>query len=158
NPHPELKDHDEYRQQALQQLRAARKAGHLTGSLDLQQLAQQAGAFARFGDPVRLLEVEGQTIQTLAATLEKQNYGWLAWLLRQQPAQGPPLLVNAVRYFFRRAVEEDCELFQGLAFAQLEKLSQDQEQGFACLGAALQQQGERLEQLLDHVQTIVVES
>ena len=54
NPHPELKDQDNYCRQALKQLQTARKAGHLQGSLDAEALARQAGGFARFGDPVRL--------------------------------------------------------------------------------------------------------
>jgi len=59
------------------------------------------------------------------------------------------LLIVAVRYFFRRAVEEDAQLFQGLAFAQLEAIKNDQEKGFASLHAVLQQHGHRLEEILD---------
>src|SRR5262249_37665483 len=57
------------------------------------------------------------------------------------------------RYFFRRHVEEDRELFQGLAFAQLETLQESQEQAFAGLNRALVEQGERVEQLLLDVQS-----
>src|SRR5712692_7447080 len=69
---------------------------------------------------------------------------------------GPPLLVIAVRYFFRREIESDRELFQGLAFAQLERLGQRQEEGFAALDDDLTQHGQRVEGLLQSVQDVVV--
>ena len=58
------------------------------------------------------------------------------------------LLVVAVRYFFRRAVETDRELFQGLTFVQIEGLGQAQEAGFAALAEVLAQHGQRIEELL----------
>jgi hypothetical protein len=82
----------------------------------------------------------------------------LAWLLAQRPRQGTPVLLAGARYFFRRAVEDDAKLFQGLAFARLEGLGEAQEQGFASLSAALTQQGERLEELLGGVQAVVAQT
>jgi serine/threonine protein kinase len=149
----------EFRQECLRQLRAARKAGFLTaGKLEPRELAQQAGAFARFSDPQTVLQTESQALEQMADELRQAGYGGLAHLVSLRPDQGPPLLVTAARYFFRREVEADRELFQGLTFAQLENLSQHQEAGFAALGDALAEHGRRLEELLQDVQTVVVET
>src|SRR5262249_60234545 len=73
-----------------------------------------------------------------------------------RPQRGAPLLVLAARSFFRRAVETDAALFQGLAFAQMEQLQRGQEEGFRSLHGALAEQGERLERVLGEVYAAVV--
>ncbi len=149
----------EFRQQALRQLQAARKAGILTaGQLSPRDLARQAGAFARYADPNRLLDAEWQLVEGIAAEVRQQGHGTLAHFLALRPSQGLPLLVTAARYFFRREVETDRELFQGLAFAQMERLAQSEEAGFAALSEALADQGRHLEELLADVQEVVVET
>ncbi|HEX4611135.1 MAG TPA: WD40 repeat domain-containing protein, partial [Urbifossiella sp.] len=76
------------------------------------------------------------------------GYPALAALVALRPASDPtaaPLLAVAVRYYFRRSVEEDPKLFQGLAFAQLERLGKAQEDGAAQLAALMSRYVERLE-------------
>jgi serine/threonine protein kinase len=149
----------EFRQQCLRELRAARKSGLLLqGSLNPNELARQAGTFARFGDPQSLLDAEAQTLDQVADELRRADCGTLAHLVALRPAQGLPLLVVAVRYFFRRELETDRELFQGLAFVQLEGLGQSQEAGFASLADALAQHEERLGQLLTEVREVLAET
>ncbi len=145
------------RQKCLQELRAARKSGLLTtGALHPQELVEQTAAFARFSDPQNLFDAEGRIIEGMARELEDAGYSNLAQLITQHPRDGRPLLVIAARYFFRRAVEENAKLFQGLAFAQLERLGKEQEEVFASLHALFSQQGKRLEDLLADVQTKVI--
>jgi serine/threonine protein kinase len=159
-PFPGIDGKKNFRQQCLRELQAARKAGVLTGgSLNPQELAREAGSFARFGDPQSLLDAEMRIVTDLAGELQQQGYGNLGWLLGQRPGQGLPLIVIAVRYFFRRAVETDQQLFQGLTNAQLgdalqqmKKLDESQTAGFAGLGDALDKYGAQLEQLLSGVQ------
>src|SRR5262249_41969177 len=60
-PLAELQGKTAYRQACLQELRAANKAGLLTGgTLDPAELARDAGAFARFNNPQALLEAEAR--------------------------------------------------------------------------------------------------
>jgi hypothetical protein len=148
----------EFRQQALQQIQSARKAKLLSGTLAPQELARQAGALARFADPTRLLDAEWQLVDQVAGEVRQAGFGTLAHFLALRPPQGMPVLVTAVRYFFRREVETDRQLFQGLAFAQMEHLAQAEEAGFASLSEALSQQGERLEEMLGDVRIVVVET
>ncbi len=158
-PIPELANKTAFRQRCLQELRAARTHGHLTrDSLEPRQLAAHTADFARFADPVGQVEAEWRTVAALAQEIEQGGCPALGWLLKQRPQQGQPLLVVAVRYFFRRAVEEDPRLAQGLAFAKMEALGKAQEQGFAALAAALAQQGSRLEELLGDVKEVVVKT
>jgi serine/threonine protein kinase len=156
---PVSADGEAFRRKCLKELREARKSKMLTvGVLPLRELAEQTGAFARFNDPLKRLDAEWRLIEDMAQVLKEAKYDQLSLLLRQRPAQGTSLLVAGARYFFRRAVEEDQKLFQGLAFAQMERLSQAQEQGFAALNAVMVQQGQRLEELLADVHTIVIET
>jgi serine/threonine protein kinase len=157
-PLPDVAGKLQFRRQCLRELQAARKDGLLTGGpLRPDDLARKAGEFARHADPEALLAAEAQALGTVADLLRLQGHGNLAWLVAQKPEQGPPLLVVAVRYFFRREVEIDRELFQGLAFTRLATLSQSQEQGFAALAEALDRQGQRLEDLLLDVHNLLLD-
>src|SRR5262245_20540120 len=62
-PLAELQGKDRFRQACLQELHAAGKAGLLHGgALDTAELARRAGAFARYNDPQRLLDVENTAL------------------------------------------------------------------------------------------------
>ena len=136
----------------LEELRDARRAGLLAGSpLSSKALAGQAAKLTRFGDPKRLLDAEWQLMNGVADELGRSGYGNLGRLLASRPAEGTPLLVLAVRYFFRRAVEEDPKLFQGLAWASWEQIGQAQERGFARLGEALAEQQQLLDRRLSQL-------
>jgi hypothetical protein len=159
-PLGELSGHgEEFRKLALTELRAARKVGLLTsGRLSPQALAEQAGHLATFGDPALLMGAQVQSLEALAEEVRQTGYATLAHFLTLRSRDDAPLLVLAVRYFFRRAIEEDRELFQGLAFAQLERLAEGQERGFAALAAVLTGHGSRVEEALASVQAVVVQT
>jgi uracil-DNA glycosylase family 4 len=158
-PLAELHGKAAFRAACLRELQAARKAGALTaGALDPASLAREAGAFARFSDPTSLLAAEGQALEQMGEDLRRLGYPNLAGFVSLRPRQGEPLLVLAARYFFRRAVEQDSALFQGLAFSQMEKLQENQEAAFDGLRRALAEQGARLEDLLGEVHAAVVET
>lgn len=154
----ELQGRDSYRQTCLTELRAARKAGLFTeGTLEPDRLAKQAGAFARFAEPEKLLEAEAAALVQMGDDLRRVGYANLATFIELQPRQGTPILVSAARYFFRRAVEIDQALFQGLAFARLEQLAESSDAGFAALQRTLDEQGERLLLVLGEVQAAVLD-
>jgi len=128
----------------LAELRAARAAGFFSGEVDPAQF----GDLTRFADPAKLVAAEWALADELAAELRTQNYPTLAAVLTLRPsddAQAAPLLAVAVRYHFRRAVEEDPKLFQGLAFAQLERINKAQEDSTAQLAELMARYVERLE-------------
>ena len=77
--------------------------------------------------------------------------------LALRPNQGPSLLGIAVRYFFGRAVEEDRQLFQGLAWATWERLAEALQRGFAQLQQALTEHGQELELRLDELLAYVMQ-
>lgn len=146
------------RQAALTQLRAARKAGVLDGAgIDTGAVVGRVTDFARHADPTKLLAAEWQAAAGLGDDL-RADYPALARVVSARPTDGMPVLVVAARYFFRRQVEADPELFRGLAVAQLDRLSAAQEEGYAALDAALAEQGDRLHALLADVREVVVET
>jgi uracil-DNA glycosylase family 4 len=155
-PLAELQGRETYRQACLEELRSARKANVLTGgSLDPASLARDAGAFARFSSPTAMIEAEGQALQEMGGELEQAGFPNLASFIVIRPSRGDPLLVVAARFFFRRAVEEDAALFQGLAFAKLEEIQHGQDAALRSLQSAMTQQGERLERILSAVEETV---
>lgn len=142
----------DFRTLCLQELRAARQAGLLPGGpVDLSRLVAQGADLARHADPQAQFAAEEAALHGVAGQLGSHGYRHLGRLLALRPADGAPLLVVAFRYFFRRAVEEDAQLFQGLAWARWEALARDQQRGFARLEEALADQGHRLERGLDQV-------
>jgi serine/threonine protein kinase len=153
---PEVARDDAFRAECLRELQGARRAGVLMhGGVDFQHLARQAGSLVRFTDPTQRLDAEWQTLGQVADELRQAGYPRLGEFVALRPPGGESLLAVAVRYFFRRAVEEDRELFQGLAFAQLDRLQHTQEEAFDRIGRVLTEQGDRLESLLDDVQATV---
>ncbi len=152
-PLAELSGKAQFRQDCLRELRAAARANQLTGgALDPQALARQAGAFAAHSDPQSLLGAERQALEQMSEDLRGAGHVNLAAFVALRP-QGEPLLVIAARFFFRRSVEDDPKLFQGLAFAQLETLQESQELAFGSLHRALVEQGDRIERVLLDVQS-----
>ena len=155
-PLPELAGKTKYREACLAELRGARKARLLGGKGP--EATAAADLFVRFVDPRSLLAAEGNLLDRIALELQQADYRNLAHLLTLQARQGQSLLTVAARYFFRRAVEDDSRLFQGLAFTFLDSLQTDQAQAFAALNLTLNEQGERLQTLLLEVQAVVVET
>jgi serine/threonine protein kinase len=149
----------EFRKACARELRAARKAQALAaGDIDPQAVAQAAGSLARFGDPAARLHAEWRLIDGLAAEARAAGWPHLADLLALRPGDGEPLLAVGVRYFFRREIEADPALFQGLAFAQLERLDAAQEEGFAALAEVLADRADRLDATLDDIREAVAEA
>ena len=146
-----------FRRRCLDQLRVAGKAGLIPGDLDPKTAAERTASFARFGDPTRAREGEWRVAGRMAGQLRGVGHSDLADLLELQPAgHDAPLLAVAVRFFFRREIETDPSLFQGFLYAQVDQLGDSVRAGFdrmaeafAGLGAALERQGESLEQILD---------
>ncbi len=148
-----------FRRQCLSDLRLARKRGLLTeNTLEPLPLAQRTAALTQFDDPGLLLDAQWRFVAMLAGELHAAGLVHLGTLLTLREGDNAPLLLLAVRYFFRRAVEEDPKLAQGLEFAKSEQLGHDQEEGFGALHGALAEQGERLESLLEGVQAVVGET
>jgi hypothetical protein len=128
----------------LGELRGARDAGLLAGEMDTTRL----GDLTRFADPAQLVTAQWKLADELAAELHAHGYPTLAVFLTLRPAGDPqavPLLAVAVRFHFRRAVEDDPKLFQGLAFAQLERIGKAQEDSAAQLAELMSRYVERLE-------------
>ncbi len=141
----------DFRNHCLRELRAARKSGLLSGGgIDSGDLARQAGALAPISDHAGLVEREWQALDNVADLLREGRHTHLARFVAVRPGDGQlPLIAVAVRYFFRRAVETDAELHRGLSFAQWEALADSQRHGFEQLNAALDTQGQRLDEMLD---------
>jgi hypothetical protein len=149
----------DFRERCLKELKAAGKAGLVPGErVPTDALARQTRALASCANPENILHAELQAVEGMAQSLRQGGFPHLSQYVSLQPPEGKPLLVVAVRYFFRREVELDPKLSQGLTFQQLEGLSANQEAGFRELHDALLTNGEKLEGLLDGVYSLVADT
>ena len=135
-----------------------RKAGLLGGKIDADELARGVGDLSRFGDGAGRVEAEMRQLAAIGEPLRRAGYEALATFVELRPAGGPPLLVAAMRYFLRRAVETDEELARGLTHARLERVAEDQRAGFDGLTEAFDAHAARLESLLGEVQQTVAQT
>lgn len=157
-PLAQAKGKDAFRVDCLKELRAANTAGLLNeGRLDPEELARRTGAFAAFRQPQDLLQAEYVALEQMGALLRELGYPSLAQYLALRPARGEPLLTLAARYFFRRAVEDDPALFQGLAFAHLESLQSNLDANFAALNDALTTQFDAIQDALAGIEALVLD-
>ncbi len=124
----------------LDELRTARMSGVLGGDADPNALAARLGDLAHFSDPAAVVRGQWALADEIGAELRARGFGTLAAFLVLRPAGDPnadPLLAVAVRYYFRRAVEDDPRLFQGLAFSQLERIGRAQEDAASALAGVM---------------------
>ena len=151
----------DFRKKCLAELYQAKKASLLTAqNLSPNDVARQTANFQRYADPKKMVDGAEQVIGQIADELASA-YPNLAKLLRQRPAGGPPLLVSAFAYFFRREVETNDELAHGLFFDGLRQLSAAQDKSFGEVNKALISLGDQFEQVfeqLDRIETVVVET
>jgi len=77
----------------VRDLRAARKAGALAGSIDPQRLAAQGGRSPDSRSRRRLLDAEWQALDALIASLNEAKYSALAQFLALRPHGEMPMLV-----------------------------------------------------------------
>ncbi|MBY0522679.1 MAG: hypothetical protein K2R98_04750 [Gemmataceae bacterium] len=139
----------EFRRCCLAELRDARQAGLLPGErLPPDEVAVQARAFSRYADPQSVCRADWQAVSDVVQELKQAGHFKLAQYVSLRPAQSQPLLVTAVRFFFRREVETDQELSRSLTFQQLETLTQAQEAAFRGLGDLLTRHGQKLDEVL----------
>ncbi|MGL4555624.1 MAG: hypothetical protein ACRC33_31020, partial [Gemmataceae bacterium] len=148
----------EFRARALADLRAARKAGALAGPIDPQRLAAQGGPFARFADPQALIEAEWQALDAVVGSLREARYAALAEFLALRPHGEMPMLVVAVRYFFRRELEDDAALTAALSFAKLEQIQRGQEAGYDALAGLIAKSAGRLDGMMDEALALLQET
>jgi serine/threonine protein kinase len=151
-PLPELASKVQFREACVEELRAARKMGLLS------QISDGGDEFARYIDPQALLAQETQVLESVAGVLQEHRFGNLAYFISLNARQGQSLLAVAARYFFRRAIEDDSRLFQGLAFSQLDTLQKHQTLAFEGMREALVAQKELLEGLLLGLQAQVAQT
>src|SRR5207247_1028124 len=133
----------------LQELREARRAGHLLSSHSTEELHRSLSAFASPRDQEAMLAQQRASIEEMARILERHQYRNLAWLVGHEVQPGQGLLIAAVQYFFRRGIECNETLRDALQLSRIEKLSEDHEANFLLLEQLLLTHGEKIELLLE---------
>ncbi len=148
----------EFHRRALADLRKARKKGVLAERDAGDEECRAVVEYIRYADPTLALQAEWSHLTRLGGDLRSAGYEDLGQLVQIRASDGSCLIAVAVRFFFRQELTTDPQLFQGVMVDRVDALGQRLEQGFQGLTAVLQQQGERLESLLESVQAVVVET
>src|SRR5262249_11046082 len=111
------------------------------------EAARQAAEFPYYNDPQAVMDASVQAVERLARDLAPRC-PHLARLLRQPTPGGPPLLVSAFAFFFRREIETNDQLAKGLTFEALRQLTAGQAQGFAAVSEAMAELGSRFDEVM----------
>jgi serine/threonine protein kinase len=148
-PLPIFTRRDDFRKLCLQELREARRAGHLVSSPNPDELHRSLSAFASAQDQETVLARQRASIEEMARILERHQYRNLAWLVGHEVQPGQGLLVAAVQYFFRRGIECNEGLRDALQLSRIEKMSDDHEASFLMLESLMLTHGEKIELLLE---------
>lgn len=144
---PDLSQRSQFREGCLSELRAARNAGLLdSADLVIERIPHDLAPFLNKSDHSQEQVIEANAFNAIVDEIQAGGYSNLAWLLSQESECGP-LIVMASRYFFRREVEQNEELFRGVTFNKLDSLSQNQADGFSLLARVLDEHGQKL----DHI-------
>jgi hypothetical protein len=140
----------EVRQYCLEDLCAAREKKVLENEVDANKVLRLAEKWKAEADPAARLQDDLQAVSQMSRFLYDQGYQHLGWLLGLQVREGSSVLVTAVRYYFRREVETDQQLFQGLTFSKLDQINREQVEGFTQVTDLLGKHGAQLADLLGY--------
>lgn len=144
----------EFRKQCLLELNQAKAKGLLTAkNISAIEMSKQAANIERYTDPSKMITAAGHVMEQIAKDLSIE-FPNLGKLMRQTPEGSPPLLVSAFAYFFRREVETNDELSNGLVFDGLRQLSASQAKGFGEVGKALNSMGDDFEKVINQLARI----
>src|SRR5206468_830003 len=116
-----------------------------------EELHRSLGDFASPRDQEAVLARQRAAIEEMVTILERQQYSNLAWLVGHEVQPGQGLLVVAVQYFFRRAIEGNEELRTAMQLGRLDRMNETQEAGFLQLEVLLETHGQKVELLLTGV-------
>ncbi len=115
------------------------------------EIATLCNSFHRFTDQESLIDNAWQVVKKSAKQLDKEGFLALSELLQYRPPNGPPLLIAAFAYFLRHEIANDKQLSQTLSFTLLERISQEQTQGFNALQDAIQTLGSEFHRTMQEV-------
>ena len=141
----------EFRKQCLLELNQAKAKGLLTAkNISANEMFKQAANYERYTDPSKMITAAGHVMEQIAEDLSIE-FPNLGKLMGQTPEGSPPLLVSAFAYFFRREVETNDELSNGLVFDGLRQLSASQAKGFGEVSKALNSMGDDFEKVISQL-------
>ena len=128
------------------------------GGLPFGDLAKQTATFARYENPQALLDAEWKVVEQTAGELRERCPNLYKVLVaKTKSGQKPSILVVAVRFYFRREVETDAELFRGLTIVKLDALQGSPGKAVRHAHQRPSRQGDRLEQILADLSGVVIE-
>jgi len=142
-----MQQDQKFRQACLLDLRRLQSQNDWQAS----EIATLCNSFHRFTDQQSLIDNAWQVVNESAKQLDKEGFLALSELLQYRPPNGPPLLIAAFAYFLRHEIANDKQLSQTLSFTLLERISQEQTQGFNALQNAIQTLGNEFQRTMQEV-------
>jgi WD40 repeat protein/tetratricopeptide (TPR) repeat protein len=154
------KSGQEFCQRCRVELQDAKRRGLLDPQADWETVVAEVGQLCQYRQPNEVLQAENRLLDRTGERLREEGYEALAWLvsLPLDTSAEVRLLPVLVRYFFRRALERDDELYRQVSFDLLDNLSQQMESALGEVHQGLAVLGERLLAPLQALRAEVVQS
>jgi tetratricopeptide (TPR) repeat protein len=154
------KSGQEFCQRCRVELQDAKRRGLLDPQADWETVVAEVGQLCQYRQPNEVLQAENRLLDRTGERLREEGYEALAWLvsLPLDTSGEVRLLPVLVRYFFRRALERDDELYRQVSFDLLDNLSQQMESALGEVHQGLAVLGERLLAPLQALRAEVVQS
>lgn len=147
---------ENFKAKCLRELVTARKKGVIPGvSVPPQRFANEASVFSGATNPTELRDTEAEMLKYAGAELAVNGFDNLASYITLAPKDESPLLIVAVQYFFRRAVEEDPALSHMLQVQRIERINHLITDALGELDAGFKGLGDQLSSAFDSLTTQV---
>jgi len=147
-----------FKEKCLRELQGARKAGLIPGAnIPAERFSEEIKVFPAGADTQKLKESEEEVLKYTGAQLAVNGYDNLASYISLAPSGDSPLLVLAVQFFFRRAVESDSGLAHMLQVQKLEQIDNRLATALDGLDEGFRSLGDKLDDAFGELSTQVSE-
>ena len=148
----------DFRERCLGELKHARTGGLVPGpSIPVDRFPEEIRIFPAGANTTQIRQAETQALGQIYRALLASGHANLARYIELAPMGDAPLLIVAVQYFFRRAIEADQGLAHLLQVQQLEQIDSQIGQALEGLDRGFRSLGDQINSVFDELSAQVSE-
>lgn len=148
----------DFRERCLGELKHARTGGLVPGpSVPVDRFPEEIRIFPAGANTTQIRQAETQALGQIYQALLASGHANLARYIEMAPMGDAPLLIVAVQYFFRRAIEADQGLAHLMQVQQLEQIDSQLGQALEGLDRGFRNLGDQINSVFDELSAQVSE-